>query len=204
MKYGRWTVLGDAPSRNPKYKLWRCRCDCGTERDVDARNVRIGKSTSCGCYLREVISKPQKHGMTDSPTYTSWQSMRQRCYYEKNIGYARYGGRGIKVCDRWKDRFENFLADMGERPNGATLDRIDVNGDYEPSNCKWASREQQNNNRRDNHKYEFEGEALTIPQIARRIGMKEATLRMRIKKYGFTLNQAVSTPLRQRPNGKTA
>lgn len=150
VRFGLWTALSLLPS-NGRQTRWLCKCDCGNEGVVPADALVKGKSRSCGCMSntwRTII----KHGHTSgkgkpSGTYSSWHAMRQRCENE-NIGqFADYGGRGIKVCERWSD-FRLFLEDMGERPEGMTLDRVDPNGNYEPSNCAWATRKQQSANQR--------------------------------------------------------
>jgi len=136
------------------------RCDCGAEKEINTSNVKRGKVKSCGCYLRERARDNMKrnpaaftggnktHGLSRTPTHTSWAAMIQRCGNENRDNFEYYGGRGIKVCARWRDSFENFLADMGERPVGTSLDRIDNSGDYEPGNCRWSTHVEQCNNRR--------------------------------------------------------
>lgn len=157
-KFGRLTVLELAGMKGGG-SLWRCRCDCGQEKIVEGYNLKNGNSQSCGCLRREIASRNGKkvgpkrlrHGhakrIQRSSTYKSWDAMRQRCSNPKLPFFKNYGGRGIRVCERWM-KFENFVADIGERPAGLTLDRINNDGNYEPGNCKWSNRKEQNNNQR--------------------------------------------------------
>ena len=149
--FGRLTVLKLSHMNTRKQAVWSCRCDCGKESVVDSWNLRRGQTKSCGCLEREgLMARNTTHGMSGTRTYRSWEQMHRRCSSlcdKKDIKY--YFGRGIKVCKRW-EKFENFFVDMGERPEGKTLDRKSSDGNYEPSNCKWSTPKEQANNRRDN------------------------------------------------------
>ena len=173
--YNRWTILGRLTN---KYCRCICACECGVVKEVCAHSLFTGVSKSCGCYDREVLTKRNtSHGMNRTPVYKAWQHMKERCYDLKNSEYHRYGGRGIMVCSRWQDSFENFFEDMGDKPSKEhSLDRINVNGNYEPENCRWATIEQQANNKEQSIKYEFRGEILTMKQISRIIGIPYTTL----------------------------
>ena len=150
-KFGRLTVLKRAENHKVK-TAWECSCECGKLHIVTSNSLHANKTLSCGCLQREKVLKDNfKHGQSGTPEYYAWANLKTRCFNPKTKAYPDYGGRGITVCDRWigEHGFENFLADMGLRPSSEhSLDRIDVNGNYEPANCKWSTKQQQVDNRR--------------------------------------------------------
>lgn len=193
---GRLLVLeraGVHPTR--KGALWRCWCQCGNETIVEGRLLRNGTTSSCGCFRKE--GHPT-HGMTNTPTYYSWAAMLKRCSNPNHHAWKNYGGRGIKVCPRWRESFANFFADMGERPSTQpTIDRIDNDGDYEPGNCRWITRKQQNGNRRDNRRIVHDGETKILTEWAELHGLSCATLSQRLAQ-GIPLGLALTMPLKKR------
>ena len=185
--YGRWTVLGFSGKRGPQGKTpyWLCRCECGTIRDVayPVLTSKIRPSRSCGCLIREITSKRSKtHGMRSSREYVCWTSMKDRCYNRRSPNFADYGGRGISVCDRWRVSFENFYTDMGQRPYGHTLGRINNNDSYFKENCRWETITQQNRNKRSTILITYNEESLIVPDWSIRLNVPKQTIYARFYK----------------------
>lgn len=182
-RFTRWLVISGA-QKPGRQRVYLCRCDCGTEKLLPARSLNAGLSKSCGC-LRDELSRYVRHGHArsndTSKTYYIWAAMCVRCNCSSNKAFHNYGGRGIAVCERWL-HFENFLADMGEAPPGLTLERDDVNGNYEPSNCSWVSRLAQNNNTRANV-FIFASEIkYTLAEFVRKHGLRYDAVRWQLRK----------------------
>ena len=198
MKFGRLTVIGFAGRIGKERSIgWKVLCDCGKSKVLRSFNLTSGKTSSCGCLNRELfIKRFTTHGKHKSRAYVSWQNMRRRCYEVACAEYHNYGARGIKVCDRWRDLFENFYADMGDPPPGKSLDRIDVDGNYTPENCRWATAKEQANNKQNNRVIEYEGEELTIAQLAEKMGVNYKVFYMRLSR-GWSVEEAATTPVRR-------
>lgn len=193
--FGRLVVGSFDSLRSPHGAFWNCRCICGGSVTVRADTLKSGFSQSCGCLAREVASRCHlKHGHwrggTSSKTYKSWNGMHSRCSNPKSIGYADYGGRGIRVCERWRS-FENFLTDMGEAPQGMSIDRINNDGDYEPSNCRWATMAMQNRNSRQNVIVEVDGVRMCMIDWSNRLGLSDAVFRAFQRRHGGSITDAV-------------
>lgn len=198
-RFGRWTVLAFAPpfAGETRLPLW-CRCDCGREKIVRRCSLINGSSRSCGCLLREGHNN-RRHSLSGSSTYQTWIDMRRRCEQPQNKNFARYGGRGIAVCDRWRQSFEAFVEDMGLRPDGKSLDRKDGDGPYSPENCRWATQAEQQNNRRSNRPLTWRGETHNLGIWAAKVGLSPSTLRQRLGYVsaglpGWTLDECMTRP----------
>lgn len=194
MKFGRLTALhpnGHDINPSRKHILWACVCECGKELDVRLNSLRSGVTKSCGCLKKEGNSN-KTHGMTKTPEYRSWAHIKARCTNPNHNDFADYGGRGIKMCERWANSFEAFFEDMGRRPEGMkSIDRIDVNGNYCKENCRWANDHIQSRNKRNNTRIYFNGLEMCLSDWAKHLGINVSTLIERIKKWPF--EKALST-----------
>lgn len=199
--FGRLIVIARDGATGDGKARWRCLCECGTILTVTGKDLRSGNTQSCGCQRRDQfvaasIKRCTKHGHAakDSKVYQAWISMKSRCYYPHNASYARYGGRGIQVCERWRDSFENFLADMGEPPTPQhSIDRIDNDGNYEPGNVRWATKIEQGH-QSTNRMLTARGETLNIAEWGRRAGIGTRTIAYRLK-IGWPTEAAIFTPV---------
>jgi hypothetical protein len=176
-QFGQWTVIEECQKRG-RERAFTCRCTCGTERAVLLSNLRAGKTSGCGCLAGPKISRSKtKHGASDSPEHLTWMRIRQRCENPNSGDFPNYGGRGIKVCDRWRESFETFLADMGPRPGpGYTIERINNDGPYSPENCRWATIQEQQQNKRNSIRVMHGGAIRSLSEISAETGIPVATL----------------------------
>lgn len=191
--YGRLTVVDTAEdlvsASGYHTVMWKCRCECGELVTVRGKSLKGGVTKSCGCFQRDEMSeRASKHGGFGSRLYAVWNSMRQRCNNENHRAYENYGGRGISICKEWDDfsKFREWAASSGydeTAPRGKyTLDRVDVNGDYSPSNCRWVDMRSQANNRRCSIQLEHDGETLNLHEWAERVGLDYTTIWKRYSK----------------------
>lgn len=175
----------------PQYdRIVRCLRDCGKTTESLLSSIRAGRTQSCGCLKRECdIAKCLTHGLTGTPEYEAWINMRQRCTNPKRPEFRNYGARGISVCERWES-FENFLDDMGTRPMGLSIERINNDGNYEPSNCKWATKVEQCRNMRRSRIFPHNGESKTLTEWSKVLGINYDRLRGRLR-LGWTFERAI-------------
>ena len=197
-RFGNWTVLGKGKSCG-KHRLVKVQCDCGTVKEIQRASLLNGRSRSCGCLFPEKIKAANtKHGMIDTPTYRSWQSMNKRCNNSNDPMYYLYGGSGIAVSDEWSS-FERFYADMGERPEGSSLDRIDGSKGYSSDNCRWATpREQALNRSTTKHdSIQYKGKTQALTEWADELGIKASVLYARIVKMKWSVERAFTQPVKR-------
>lgn len=197
-KFNRLTVVERRGSNKEQRPLWLCRCDCGSEKLISGKSLRNGHAQSCGCYNRDLTAiRNARHGYaargSKLPEHNVWCRMRQRCANPKCSDFPLYGGRGIKVCERW-DSFDAFISDMGMRPSRKhSIDRIDVNGNYEPGNCQWSTVEAQANNKRNTRHLTLNGETKRLRDWAMALGIKRSTLQDRLS-MGWSDERTLTTP----------
>lgn len=184
------TELWGRDPNEPNRSLWLCKCDCGTEHLVRNNNLRSGNTRSCG-HLHTGGRPVERHGYHNDPTYANWEHMIDRCENPNNSKYALYGGRGITVCDRWRNSFSAFLEDMGDRPHNKSIDRIDSNKGYSLDNCRWATVLEQNRNLPTVMRVEFRDEGLVpVVELADRFGISKDTLKGRVRR-GVPIERAL-------------
>lgn len=192
--FGRLTVVEDM-GRGKHHRMYRCICICGGEAVLAKRNILRG--SSCGCLKRERVGNAnRKHGKSKDRLFKVWWAMKERCQYEKNKEWKRYGGRGISVCERWDKSFENFLLDMGPCPPSYQLDRINNDGNYEPGNCRWVTPKMNANNRRSNRLLTHNGETACISEWSKRTGIPYQNITARLGK-GWTVEKTLTQPVRR-------
>lgn len=186
-RYGRMTVMARSENTAEGRTQWLCLCDCGNTKVAQAVYLKRGNTKSCGCLgleQRKAAAQSQCHPFSRTQMYRerkSWENMLARCYEPSHRSYADYGGRGVQVCREWRESFEAFVGDMGARPTGCTLDRVDNDKGYSPDNCRWATRVEQANNRRNNRIITIGSESLTVAQWARRTGTPGQVIRNRLR-----------------------
>lgn len=202
-KFNKLSVLKREINIKYKYPMWLCKCDCGNKKMVSSHNLLRNHTKSCGCLLKKnkgiIKHKHAKKGKV-SRTYITWQSMNSRCNNPNNTIYKYYGKHGIKVCKRWSNKnpkgFQNFLEDMGERPKGQSIDRVNNDGNYNPKNCKWSTSKEQCRNRRSNHLITFKNKTLCLSEWAEEYNISYKTLKQRIKNK-WPIKKALKTPIRK-------
>jgi len=195
-RFGRLVVLGRDESWTGRKIRWLCRCDCGNTCAAFGDNLVTENTRSCGCLRRETTTiQKTKHGLFHTALWDCWQHMVQRCTNPKVARYPAYGGRGIRVCDRRLRSIVAFSEDMGPMPSPKhQIDRIDNDGNYEPENCRWATRTQQARNRRTSKRIVVNGESITLAEASERFGINYGTLRSRIVDYGWSIHDATRMP----------
>lgn len=191
--FGRLTVLGRSPKDTRK---WHCRCECGRSKDIERGSLLGGDSKSCGCLFRELLQRRNTtHGMTHTVEYRVWEGIRKRCFQPSCKAYKYYGGRGITISAEWES-FSTFLSDMGQRPSADhSIDRINNDGLYSADNCRWATRQEQGNNKRNNRLLSLCGRTQTFKQWTTELGLTPHALYIRLRNW--PLERALTEPPRR-------
>ncbi len=193
-RFGRLIVIKRVDNGKQGNPTWLCRCDCGKEKVIRGNDLKTGHTKSCGCLKIKHGHNTRAKGV--SKTYKSWYAMIQRCTNPNDKAYHNYGGRGVKVCQRWK-KFKNFLKDMGEVSEGYQIDRIDNNKGYDKSNCRWVTSKQNSRNKRDNHLETYNGKTQCVSAWAEEFDIHERTLNDRLHR-GLSIKEALTTPVKKR------
>lgn len=210
-KFFRWTVIEKAGNLKSGNATWLCKCDCGTTRIVIGSNLTRGLSKSCGCYNIEkateriINTKNTKHGLYNTKLYKVFASMKGRCYNKRDKAYKNYGMRGIKICDEWLNDFMcfyNWSIENGYE-EGLSIERLDVNGNYEPSNCKWITLHEQQFNKTDTHYLTYNNETKSIAEWSIETGIPYNTLRGRVRR-GWSDEKSITTPVDKSKSNKKA
>ncbi len=191
-KFTRLTVISFSHSDKKSRTYWNCICDCGNTKIVCGGNLKSGSVKSCKCLHKEIITM---HGMCTASIYIIWKGIIQRCHNPNTKKYYRYGGRGIKVCKRWKNSFINFYKDMGDRPKGKSIDRINNNGNYSPKNCKWSTQKEQCSNTSNNVLVTIDKKTKTVSEWSRIKKINNSTVFKRINRSGWLPEKAILTPV---------
>lgn len=184
MRYGRIVAIQECGKASSGDLKWLFECDCGNEFIANGYYARSGKVISCPkCSSERVKQASVKHGKSNSPEFSTWTDIQTRCYNKNSSAYKDYGGRGIVVCGRWLESFDNFLSDMGEKPSKLhSIDRINNNGNYEPNNCRWATIETQANNKRNNRKLTINGVTKNMSEWAKECNISSTAILLRLRK----------------------
>lgn len=200
--FGKLTVLHQADDYVSKtgkpYATWLCKCECGVEKVYMQCSLTTGHTVSCGCHRRALMKEAKTiHGGVGTKLYNSWRAMKERCTNPHAENYPSYGGRGIRVCEEWLDYeiFMSWALTHGYKP-GLTIDRVDMNGDYTPENCRWINQRQQCNNKRNNRRITFNGRTKTLSEWASEVGINKGTILNRIDKLGWDASKALTEPVK--------
>lgn len=201
-RFGRLVVeSSERVKKNGKsHVYWICQCDCGNRTKVKAIYLTRGETASCGCLSKEILTNRNKsHGLSDTRQYSIWKDMIKRCENPNHAAHRYYFDKGIKVCDEWRNDFRNFYdwSISAGYQEDLTIDRIDTNGNYEPSNCRWVSMKRQGNNKTNNRIIEFKGLRRTTAEWADITGIPSGTIRARIDKYKWSVEKALTTPVKK-------
>ena len=197
-RFGRLVVIERSTNSKSGKARWRCECDCGNDIVILSTNLVRGLTHSCGCLNRESASvRFGTHRLSESRLHETWSGMKKRCYNPNSKSFPAYGGRGIEVCEEWKDDFLSFYnwAMSNGYADDLTIDRIDVNGDYSPENCRWVDKVTQANNCRTNHYLTFNGKTQSIAEWARELGVSDSLIRQRLLKLGWSVERTLTTPV---------